>query len=85
MISTWDEATKLVTINIHKKLKSKINASIHVSIDDNVLCVRIQKDNLTFGTSVKNMDRQILHGYVDEVIDEVLCQYRRFVIKQYFY
>lgn len=70
---------------IHKLLKDKINASVYVKIEDDSLSVKITKFNILWTYRCSNITEELLYGTVDKVIDVIVKEYKRYIMRTYFY
>ena len=82
------EYLHLFEMSLHEKLKEKINARIYCAIKFNdELIIEIKKDNIVFNyVAGSDMSLKILKGLSsDEIVDEVVSAYKRFILGKYFY
>lgn len=82
---SWEEAIKLFTTNMHSRLKEKINAGVYVIIKDDSLVVTISKYDIRYHYTRPNILIDIIHGNADKIINEIVKNYRGFILHTYFH
>lgn len=83
-----DEMYENFRINIHKKLKDCVNASIYLYIDeDDNLVVDISRLAVNYVTKVKNCSHIIQDGEdgIDHCVSKIVRSYRNFINHKFFY
>lgn len=77
------------SLQLHKKLKSKIKGRIYIGVnDDDVLFIEIKADacDSLFKITFENFSRRILNGWTsDYAAYEVMREFKHAVMEQYFY
>lgn len=82
----FDELADVYISGLHKRLKSRIDASIYVDINDNdTLYVRISKFDRIWVYKHPNISNDILYGNTNFIIDAIMREYKRDVLSLYFY
>lgn len=77
----------LFSTNLHAKLKERIQGGIYVKVNDNdSLVVKIMRqDGNNFDVSFTDFSNKFLNGFTtDYAAYEVVKQYKKFVMKQFF-
>lgn len=73
--------------NLHAKLKERIQGGIYVKVNqDDILVVKIQRqDGNNFEYRFENFSSKIINGFTtDYAAYEVVSEYRKFVLRQFF-
>lgn len=73
--------------NLHKILKSRINAGIFCEIRDNCLYVRMKNDDIIWECAIVEIWKYVcqVSGSVDLIANKIVKAYRREILKRYFY
>ena len=81
-----DDLTNVYISGVHSRLKSRIDASIFVTIDsDDTLYVRITKFDRLWLYKHPNISIDILYGNTDGIVNAIIKEYKRDVLSLYFY
>lgn len=84
--SGQEELYELFKIHLHKRLKEKINASVYVTINNDVLFVRISKLGIYWEQRYdKILDRILQESNSATFADEIAKYFRREVLHTFFY
>lgn len=80
------EIYELFKKRLHRNLKEKINASIYVSINDDVLLIRMSKLNIHWEQAYPNIMNRIIHERdTDKLEHEIVKKFRRIILNTFFY
>ena len=74
--------------SLHKELKTRINASIHVGKSKvaDTITISITKNNTTFCLYVDDIQSKILRGLTSRALATDICEkYKQYLLSQYFY
>ena len=81
-----EELFELFQKRLHHKLKDKINASVFVTISDNVLLVRIRKIGIFWELEIPNILEYIMYEKdTDKLEHNILKEFRRMILNTFFY
>lgn len=85
-VNGQEEIYEIFKVHLHKRLKEKINASIYVSIRDDVLFVRISKIGIYWENKYPNVLNRIVSEANSQIFaDEIVKYFRREVLRTFFY
>lgn len=84
--SGQEELYELFKVHLHKRLKEKINASVYVSINNDVLFVRISKLGIYWEKRYENiLDKILQESNSATFAEEIVKYFRREVLRTFFY
>lgn len=85
-VQNENEIYEIFQVHLHRHLKEKINASVYVTIKDDVLFVRVAKLGIYWETRYPNLFERIVQSSDSEKLATEIAKYfRREVIKTFFY
>lgn len=78
----------LFAMNVHEKLKEKVNARVYCKINqDDELYVEIEDSNSGIGYyyAIPDFSRKIMNGYTSEyAVYEIVKSYKNYIMKRFF-
>lgn len=80
-----EDLTYLFANGLHRRLKSKIDASVYVTVEANTLYVKLTKFGHTWVYRRDNISHDILYGNSDEIVGAIVKRFRTDVLNTYFY
>lgn len=81
-----NEAIAIFTKKIHEELKNRIKAGIHVSVNDEMLSVKIYRfDNPSWCFMHDGIWNVIIRGETEALIEYIVSCYRKSILSSYFY
>jgi hypothetical protein len=80
------EIYNLTSTSVHEKLKAKVKGRNHVYVDGDSLIIQIHTDEFEFERSYSDYLHYVILGMsLDDIVDDVVKSYKKFVVRKFFY
>ena len=81
-----DDIYSIFCLQLFNKLKRRVDASVHVGCDDDILTVNINKGPFSYKYQFPQLGANLMSGMTASALEEmVVSDYKNFILKLFFY